>query len=129
MSVKFMSIALMFLLSVGCIAAEDKNSIPSHDNPDYVYSIDQLYEMADQLHNETVTVQGEFMGWKGCSEKTKMMTRSDWTLSHDQSCVLVNGDFPKGLHPRNKKDMGKSVTIKAIVIYQDGFLNLKQIPF
>lgn len=45
----------------------------------------------------------------------------------DQKCILISGDFPKGLNPRNKKHLGKNVIIKAVVIYQDGFLNLKNI--
>ncbi|SLM29435.1 hypothetical protein MTBBW1_1790060 [Desulfamplus magnetovallimortis] len=107
----------------------DEKDFPINRAGDYIYTVSNLYEFSETLNQKAVTVKGNFLGWNGCSGKTKIITRNDWSISDGVNCIFVSGYFPDGLHPRNKNDIGKTVTIKAIVMDIDGYLVLKNLPY
>jgi hypothetical protein len=120
---------LVFLApaGAGCRAAGERQALSAGGDEPHCYSVAEIYKQAEKLQQRTITVRGRFMGWRGCAGKTRMTTRSDWTLADelpDGPCIFVSGDYPAGLNPRNKADRGKMVTIKALVIHEQGLVFL-----
>ena len=106
----WMVAALLFM--AGCVSSPGEEFAPSGASP----ALSELYEIPGAFDGRVVELSGRFMGWTGCRAPTRMATRSDWTLRDDQTCIYVSGGFPQGLRPRNKKDVGREVRIKALVV-------------
>ncbi|MCP4688703.1 MAG: hypothetical protein GY859_11680 [Desulfobacterales bacterium] len=112
-------VAAFFFLA-GCVSSPGEESAPSGASPNPApRSISELYENPGAFDGRVVELSGRFMGWTGCRAPTRMGSRSDWTLQDDQTCIYVSGGFPPGLRPRDKKDKGRHVTIKALVVHDN----------
>ncbi len=112
--------AAVFIFVAGCTTSSIEKSTLSG-----APSISEIYENPAVFDGRVVEVSGRFMGWTGCRAPTQMATRSDWTLRDDETCIYVSGGFPKGLRPRNKKDMGREIRIKALVIWDNDRTRLR----
>ncbi len=120
----WMAAALLFM--AGCVSSPAEEPAPPGASPNQASpSISELYENPGEFDGRVVELSGRFMGWTGCRAPTRMATRSDWTLRDDETCIYVSGGFPRGLHPRNKKDVGREVTIKARVVRDNERISLR----
>ncbi|MBF0200589.1 MAG: hypothetical protein HQK66_04625 [Desulfamplus sp.] len=131
----------------GCMSPGDKGTKLREMDRDHIYSVAELFYYGEKIHGKIINVHGKFMGWKGCPGKTgngktqngkmenipptevllrtEMISRSDWTLADETSCIFVTGGFPGRLNPKREGDIGTTVTFKALVIFRDGVLNLR----
>lgn len=91
------------------------------------WSVAELYAHIADLKGKIVEVRGRFMGWSGCRDRTVMTTRSDWVLSGDGQCIFVTAGFPGNLDPRNLEDRGRQVTIRALVLEDEGRAYLRMV--
>ncbi len=118
-----------FFFMAGCASSSGEESTPSGAPPAAMKgappSISRIYENPGAFDGRVVEVSGRFMGWTGCRAPTRMATRSDWTLADDETCIYVSGGYPPGLRPRNKKDVGRDVEIKALVIRDNERVHLR----
>jgi len=79
-------------------------------------TVDELVNNAHQYENQSLTVTGVFMGWKGNCSVPPPETRSDWMIESNGECIYVSGPTPMGIdRTPNSEDIGKTIAIHGSV--------------
>jgi len=75
-------------------------------------TVSQIIEDPLSFEGKTVTLEGEFHGWRGGLTQCPIpMTRSDWLIGEGEDYIYGTGPFPAGLSPTNTDDIGRRVII------------------
>ena len=114
LSIIFFSLWLSFSL-VACrtISADERNPENINKGP---INVDDLVGRAETLKGYSVNVMGTYMGWKGDCLSGPPVSRSDWMLEFNETCIYVNGSVPQGIQrgPQSK-DIGKTIFVRGVV--------------
>ncbi|MBF0225265.1 MAG: hypothetical protein HQK76_07395 [Desulfobacterales bacterium] len=113
---------LIFLITVfslilihigGCTTLPASDNI-SLNEPLYIDTF--LKHISKFSINQSVTLKGKYMGWKGSCKSAPPETRSDWMLEYNEACIYVSGPVPDGIDRKpGSTDEGKEVQIKGEV--------------
>lgn len=73
-----------------------------------------VLQAKQQFVGQAIQISGRFGGWQGRCQGGPPVSRSDWMLEGEQSCLYVSGRLPAGLQqPPHKSDHGTPVTLRG----------------
>lgn len=82
-------------------------------SPDEAGVIGRILGAPARFESGTVTIAGEFQGWRGPCRSGPPVSRSDWMITDATGCLYVHGPLPPGLDP--SKPGGENVTVTGVV--------------
>ncbi|MDD4910768.1 MAG: hypothetical protein PHP57_00595 [Sideroxydans sp.] len=101
MNSRLLAILITVCSSLVSCAASEKSSAPTPAAAPQQNSmqptVNSIIEHPQQWIGEKVKVTGLFSGWQGKCKGMPPVSRSDWMLESDTSCIYVNGRLPQEL--------------------------------
>ncbi len=86
------------------------------------WTIKDIHDRAELYRDKNITLDGEYRGWEtGCAPSGPPVTRNDWQIRDETSCIYVTGMFPE-LDPN--QDIGTRLKVTGTVR-----LNAVSIPY
>jgi hypothetical protein len=62
------------------------------------HTISSIVDNPEEYVGKEFSISGHFRGWNGRCKGSPPVTRSDWMIEDDKSCLYVSGPIPKGFH-------------------------------